>query len=163
VLRQSVEEISRHRTMSLFSNIKKLQTRSQWLHGLRFGSAAVRLLRLRVRIRRWHGCLSVVSVVCCQLQVSVTGWSPVQRSPTECGVSVSMVRCNKNSPQPLWVGRRTETKILRKNFKHYTSQNDILIMTIQIFVPLNINNIILWDVTLMIRRSLLPPYSGYKT
>jgi hypothetical protein len=34
-----------------------------------------------------HGCLSVVNVVCCQVEVSVTGWSLVQRSPTECGVS----------------------------------------------------------------------------
>jgi hypothetical protein len=28
-----------------------------------------------------------VSVVCCQVEVSVVGWSLVQRSPTECGVS----------------------------------------------------------------------------
>jgi hypothetical protein len=32
-----------------------------------------------------HGCLSIVSVVCCQVEVSVTDWSLVQRSPTECG------------------------------------------------------------------------------
>jgi hypothetical protein len=31
-----------------------------------------------------HGCLSVV---CCQVEVSVTRWSLVQRSPTDCGVS----------------------------------------------------------------------------
>jgi hypothetical protein len=32
--------------------------------------------------------VSVVSVVvCCQVEVSATGWSLVQRSPTECGVS----------------------------------------------------------------------------
>jgi hypothetical protein len=36
---------------------------------------------------RGHGCLSVVSVVCCQVEVSATGWSLVQRSPTDCGVS----------------------------------------------------------------------------
>ena len=30
---------------------------------------------------------SLVSVVCCQVEVSATGWSPVQRSPTDCGVS----------------------------------------------------------------------------
>jgi hypothetical protein len=29
----------------------------------------------------------LVSVVCCQLEVSATGWFLVQRSPTECGVS----------------------------------------------------------------------------
>ena len=34
-----------------------------------------------------HECLSRVSVVCCQVQVSATGWSLVQRSPTKCGVS----------------------------------------------------------------------------
>jgi hypothetical protein len=34
-----------------------------------------------------HGCLSVVSVVCCQVEVSATGRSLAQRSPTECGVS----------------------------------------------------------------------------
>jgi len=31
--------------------------------------------------------MSVVSVVCCQVEVSATGRSLVQRSPTECGVS----------------------------------------------------------------------------
>ena len=37
--------------------------------------------------RRKRGCLSLVSVVCCQVEVSVSGWSLVQRSTTECGVS----------------------------------------------------------------------------
>jgi hypothetical protein len=31
--------------------------------------------------------MSVVSVACCQIEVSASGWSLVQRSPTECGVS----------------------------------------------------------------------------
>jgi hypothetical protein len=31
--------------------------------------------------------MSVVRVVCCQVEVSATSWSLVQRSPTECGVS----------------------------------------------------------------------------
>jgi hypothetical protein len=54
---------------------------------LRRGSAAVRLLELWVRISPGHGCLSLVSVVCCQVEVSASGCSLVQRSPTECGVS----------------------------------------------------------------------------
>ena len=33
-----------------------------------------------------YGCLSVVSVVCCQVEVSATGRSLDQRSPTDCGV-----------------------------------------------------------------------------
>jgi hypothetical protein len=36
---------------------------------------------------RTHGCLSLVSVACCQVEASVSGWSLVQRSLTECGVS----------------------------------------------------------------------------
>ena len=33
--------------------------------------------------------MSVVSVVCCQVEVFASGWSLVQRSPTYCGVSKS--------------------------------------------------------------------------
>jgi hypothetical protein len=36
---------------------------------------------------RRHGCLSLVSVVCCEIEVSVLDRSLVQRSPTDCGVS----------------------------------------------------------------------------
>ena len=35
-----------------------------------------------------HGYLSVVSVVCCQVEVSATSWSLVQSSPTDCGASL---------------------------------------------------------------------------
>ena len=60
--------------------------RSQWPRGLRRRSAAARLLRLWVRIPpgAW---MFVVSVVCCQVDVSATSWSLVQRSPTDCGLS----------------------------------------------------------------------------
>jgi hypothetical protein len=43
--------------------------------------------RQKRKFRLGHGCLSFVSVVCCQVEVSATGWSLVERSPTECGVS----------------------------------------------------------------------------
>jgi hypothetical protein len=43
---------------------------------------------------RGHGCLSLVSVVCCQVEVSAIGWSLTQRSPTECGVS----ECDSETP-----------------------------------------------------------------
>jgi hypothetical protein len=37
---------------------------------------------------RWgQGRLSLVSTACCQVEVSASGWSLVQSSPTECGVS----------------------------------------------------------------------------
>jgi hypothetical protein len=36
--------------------------------------------------RHGHGCLSVANVVYCEVEVSATGRSLVQMSPTECGV-----------------------------------------------------------------------------
>jgi hypothetical protein len=64
--------------------------RFRWPHGLRRRSAAFRLLTLRVRITPvvW---MSVVSVVCCQVEVSATNWSLVQRSPTDCGASLCVI------------------------------------------------------------------------
>jgi hypothetical protein len=56
----------------------------QWPRGLKRSSAAAELLGLRVRIPSKHGCLSVVSAVCYQVEFSATGRSLVQRSPTEC-------------------------------------------------------------------------------
>jgi hypothetical protein len=66
--------------------IKWTLCRSQWLRVLRRRrSVAACLPGLSVRIPpvSW---MSVVSVVCYQVEVSVTCWSFVQRSPTECGV-----------------------------------------------------------------------------
>jgi hypothetical protein len=60
-----------------------LKCRSQWPRGLRRGSAPARLLAVWVRIppAAWmFDCC-----VCCQVTVSC--WSLVQRSPTDCGVS----------------------------------------------------------------------------
>ena len=41
--------------------------------------------------RRVHGCLCVLSIVCCQVEVSASGRSAVQRSPTDCGVSLCVI------------------------------------------------------------------------
>jgi hypothetical protein len=43
----------------------------------------------------------LVSVVCCQLEVSATSWSLVQRSPTECGVSK---KCDREASKNKWGG-----------------------------------------------------------
>jgi hypothetical protein len=40
---------------------------------------------------RRHRYLSVVSVVCCQVEVSATSWSLVQRSPTDCAASLCVI------------------------------------------------------------------------
>jgi len=39
--------------------------------------------------------LSVVSVVCCQVEVSAMDWSLVQRSPTDCGASLCGLETSK--------------------------------------------------------------------
>jgi hypothetical protein len=44
--------------------------------------------------------VSVVSVVCCHVEVSSTGWSLLQRSPTECGVSISVIVKRRKMTRP---------------------------------------------------------------
>jgi hypothetical protein len=65
----------------------KVRFRSQWSRGLRRQSAASCFLGLWVRIPRRHRCLCFLWLLCRQAEVSASGWSLVQRSPTECGVS----------------------------------------------------------------------------
>jgi hypothetical protein len=60
--------------------------RSQWPRGLRRGSAAARLLGMQVGISTVVS-MSLVIVVCCQVEVTLMGRSLVQRSPTDCDVS----------------------------------------------------------------------------
>jgi hypothetical protein len=65
---------------------------SQWSRSPRRSSAAARLLRLWFRIPPGAWCLSVVIVVCCQVEVSATSWSLIQRSATECVVSLCVIQ-----------------------------------------------------------------------
>ena len=79
----------------------KFQCLSQWPRGLRRGCAPARFLGLWLEFLRRHGYLSLASVVCCQVEVSATGLSFVQRNPTECVcvcVSLSVIECNNNPP-----------------------------------------------------------------
>ena len=54
--------------------------------------------------RRGHGCLSVVSAVCCQVEVFARGRKFVQRSSTDCGVT----ECDRGTSimRRLWPTRR---------------------------------------------------------
>jgi hypothetical protein len=65
--------------------------RFQWSNSLRRGPAATRLLGLRVQIPSGQGCRSVVGIVCCQVCVSATDRFLIQRSPTDCGVSLIVI------------------------------------------------------------------------
>ena len=69
-----------------------MNSRSQWLRGLRRGSSAAGLLRLWVTIPLGHGCLSVMSVMFCRVEVCETSWSLFQKSPTDCGVSLCVIK-----------------------------------------------------------------------
>jgi hypothetical protein len=56
-------------TRSLNKNVIK---EKKWPREIRRVSAAARVLGLWVQSYRGHGCLSVVSVLCCQVEVSAT-------------------------------------------------------------------------------------------
>jgi hypothetical protein len=74
-------------------------SRSQWPRGLRRSYAAACLLRSWVRIPpgAW---MFVVSVVCCQVEVSATSWSLIQRSPIDCGASLCDLETSRLRPWP---------------------------------------------------------------
>ena len=68
------------------------KSRSQWPRGLRLWFSATRFLGLWVGNlpRAWMS----VSFVFCKVEVSTSGWSPVQSSRIECGVS----ECDRKAP-----------------------------------------------------------------
>jgi hypothetical protein len=93
-----------HRTFSFLvaeenTQLKVSDPRSQWLRGLRHLSTAARLLRSWIRIPSgaW---MFVVCVLCCQVEVSSTSLSLVQRNPTDCGASLYVIKkpCDTRRP-----------------------------------------------------------------
>ena len=82
----------------LFLKVLRLKCRPGWhsrySNWLRAGWSRVRTCWNRgFESHRGHGHLSVVSVVCCQVEVSATSWSLVQRSPIDCAASLCVI-CN---------------------------------------------------------------------
>jgi len=51
-----------------------------------------------------------VSVVCCQVEVSATSWSLVQRSSTDCGASFCDLENLKNEEAMIRVGSQRQRK-----------------------------------------------------
>ena len=91
------------------------------MRGLKRGSVVSRLLGLRVRIPRWQRCV-FLSAVCCQVEVTATSWSLVQRSPTDCVVSecdrqVSVTRRHKST---------RDCRVTGKNKVRYTRSSLML-------------------------------------
>jgi hypothetical protein len=68
-------------------NIEIITTSFCRSHWPRRGSTAARLLGLRVRIPRGAWMSVFCEYGCCQVEVSASGWSLIQRSPVDCGVS----------------------------------------------------------------------------
>jgi len=58
--------------------------RFQWPRGIKRELPAARFLGLRVRNAQGYGCLSLVRVVCCEVEVSAMGRFLGQKCPTEC-------------------------------------------------------------------------------
>jgi hypothetical protein len=96
------------------------QSQWPWSLCLMRGYAAAFLWDCGFESRRGHGCLSIVSVVCCQVDSSSV-WSVVlQTIATECGVSeyvcvcvcvcVIVVGCNNNSLHLQRVGRQVRLR-----------------------------------------------------
>jgi hypothetical protein len=65
-------------------------SRSQWPHGLRRRRSA--FWDRAFESHRGHRCSSFVQCLCCEVEVSATGRSLVQRSPTDCGVCLSVIK-----------------------------------------------------------------------
>jgi hypothetical protein len=69
--------------------------------------------------RQGHGCLFVVRAVCCQVEVSTSSWSLVQRRPTDCGVSecdcgIEASKMRRSRPsRGCWAMKK---KIIKHNF-----------------------------------------------
>jgi hypothetical protein len=73
-------------------------SRSQWPRGLRRRSTVARLLRSWVRIP--PGAWMFVCCVCCQVEVSATDWSLIQRSPTDCCASLCVIKKPRETRRP---------------------------------------------------------------
>jgi hypothetical protein len=71
-----------------------------WPRVLMLGSAATRLLDFGLRISQVYGCLYVVFIVCCQVEISASDWSLVQRSPNE--YYVSKCDCEASTIRKPW-------------------------------------------------------------
>ena len=81
--------------------------------------------------RRWYECLSLFSVLCvCQVEVSATGRSLFQRSPTLCGVS-------KGDLESSTMRRPTPTRAVEPRKKEFNALTSLKCTnTCQRFTPL---------------------------
>jgi hypothetical protein len=67
--------------------------------------------------------LSVVCVVCCQVEVSATNWSLVHRSPTDCGASLWLIKKprERGGHSPRWAAEPEKIIIIIINIPYWWS------------------------------------------
>jgi hypothetical protein len=70
-----------------------------------------------------HGRLSVVSVVCCQVEVSATDLSLVQRSPTDCGVLLCVIKKPRKNEEAKARNRAVENTTTNKQTNKLCNPN----------------------------------------
>jgi hypothetical protein len=113
--------------------------------GIRRRSTAARLLRSWVRIPPGYGCLSVVCVVRCQVEVSATGWSLVQRSTTDCGASLCVIKKprERGGHSPRWAAEPENiNKLLIKGKKSFIlAEKPLVIFVWAKFKTVNLGNL----------------------
>jgi hypothetical protein len=97
--------VDRQDVQALFKRVRQVIVSNKYSNNLRHNyadpsSRAVKCVGLRpftccdhgFESHRGHGWFSVVNVVCCQVEVSATDWSLAQRSPTDCGALLCLIK-----------------------------------------------------------------------
>jgi len=79
--RNNLKLVQRYYILSMDTHY--LGSWSQWPH---VGLRPIASWDCSFDSRRGNSCLSLVSIVCCQVELTASGWSHFQRSPTEGGV-----------------------------------------------------------------------------
>jgi len=108
--------------------------------------------------RRGNGCTSVVSVLCCRVEVCASDWSLVRRRPTDCSVSSE---CHRKAPKyeaktTNGVGTpHTEKKIF---FLSTKSESNLIIL----FRRYSVHKEIMWvtQYTILVIISLCSGFEG---
>ena len=75
------------KNVTWLNNLTNLKSCKAYSSRCKVWACGCSLLGMWVRNPARQGCLPLVSVLFCQVEVSATSWPLVQRSPIECGVS----------------------------------------------------------------------------
>ena len=104
-----------------YKYVDNLSGRSQRSRSRRRTSASACLLRLWVRIPPEAWMSRLLWVLCCQVEVSTASWSLVQRSSTDCGVSLCMILKSRErgGPGPLMGCSAKKKSFRRGNVRLY--------------------------------------------